>query len=604
MRNSSVYNPLDKFYKSKTGAVKEGQKITFRVKGEYSKVDFVYHKDGENPLCLSMENKGGYFEIAVSFSVGLFWYHFALDSGLHVGVGEGLSGVITDKPCDFQLSVYSSDYSVPKWIKGGIIYQIFPDRFNRSSDKPESIFGRKIHTDLSDDPLFLPNESGEVMNDDFFGGTLNGITEKLPYLKSLNVSVIYLNPIFKAFSNHRYDTGDFTEIDPMLGTEKDLVNLIENARKAGINVVLDGVFNHVGADSVYFNKYGRYNAVGAYQSKDSPYYKWFDFIDYPDDYRSWWGIKTLPAVKKDDPDYVNYICGENGVLAKYIALGVKGFRLDVVDELPQNFVRELRARTKATDKNAIIIGEVWEDASNKISYGKRRQYFLGKELDSVMNYPLKNAIIDFVKYGNAAILSETVKTQTDHYPKFVLDSLMNILSTHDTARILSAVSDLITYGKTKEELAKLKLDEENRKKAVFRLKAASLLQYTLYGVPSVYYGDEIGMQGLFDPQNRRFFAWNDIDEEILSWYKTLGNIRREYASVFGFGECREILSSDGFFAFTRKNKRAGLFVVINLKNKRYSIKFKGKLVNLIDGKEYSDTVSIGNNFLGIFKKAR
>ncbi len=603
MQNKPVYNPLNKFYKSRKGAVKEEQPVRFRVKGDFGKVDFVYHKDNEDPLYLPMENKGGYFEITASFSVGLYWYRFDLNNGLFIGQDENLYGKITDEPCDFQLSVYSKDYVVPKWLKGGIIYQIFPDRFNRGDTNPIEFCGRKIHHDLHDDPYFLPDENGKVLNDDFFGGTICGITEKLPYLKSLNVSTVYLNPIFKAFSNHRYDTGDFMQIDPLLGTENDLKELISKANELNIKIILDGVFNHVGDDSVYFNKYNNYPSVGAYQSKESKYYEWFDFISYPDEYTSWWGIKTLPAVNKENPSYIDYICGKNGVLEHYFKLGIGGIRLDVVDELPQNFVRRLRQTIKSVNKNAIIIGEVWEDASNKISYGKRREYFLGKELDSVMNYPLKNAVIDFVKTGNSKGLSTVIKTQIDHYPKNVLDSLMNILSTHDTARILSAVDDVDICNKTKEELSKITLLGENRKTAVFRLKAASLLQYTLCGVPSVYYGDEIGMQGLFDPLNRRFFAWDNVDEEILLWYTQLGEIRKNH-TAFQSGTFNEICALDGVYAFTRRDKNGELLIISNVKNNRYKLKFKGKLVNLLDGKIYTDGIFLEKNFLGIFIKAR
>ena len=603
MRNKPIYDPLNGFYKSRKGAVKEEQPVKFRVKGDFENISFVFHKDNENPLYLPMENRGGYFEITASFSAGLYWYHFDLHNGLFIGQDENVNGKITDNPCDFQLSVYSKGYEVPKWLKGGIIYQIFPDRFNRGFLKPIETCGRKIHSDLNDDPYFLPNENGKVLNDDFFGGTLCGITEKLPYLKSLNVSAIYLNPIFRAFSNHRYDTGDFMQIDPMLGTESDLKELILKANELNIKIILDGVFNHVGDDSVYFNKYNTYPSVGAYQSKESKYYGWFDFISYPDEYASWWGIKTLPAVNEENPSYIDYICGKNGVLEHYLKLGVGGVRLDVVDELPQNFVRKLRQTVKSVNKDAIIIGEVWEDASNKVSYGKRREYFLGKELDSVMNYPLKNAVIDFVKTGNSKELSTVVKTQIDHYPKDVLDSLMNILSTHDTARILSALDDVDVYNKTKEELSKITLSNENRKTAVFRLKAASLLQYTLYGVPSVYYGDEIGMQGLFDPLNRRFFAWDDIDDEILSWYTRLGEIRKNH-TAFQSGDVKEIYLSHGFYAFTRQDKNGELLIVANVKNDSYKVNFTGKLINLLDGKTYTDGILIEKKFLGIFVKSR
>ncbi|MBQ6728312.1 MAG: glycoside hydrolase family 13 protein [Clostridia bacterium] len=597
-----IFNPLDKFYKSAKGAVKAGKRITFRIKGDFEKVNFLYHRDGEEDFSLPMEKRSGYFELSASFSVGLYWYKFDLNNGLYIGCGSALKGEITDSPEDYQLSVFATDYAVPEWINGGIIYQIFPDRFFRAEDaNVKHVAGRVIHADLHEDPVYLPNKDGEVLNNDFFGGNIRGIIEKLPYLQSLNVSAIYLNPIFKAYSNHRYDTGDYMQIDSMLGTEADLSELISKAEKAGIKIILDGVFNHVGADSVYFNKYGNYPSLGAYQSKKSKYYQWFNFIDYPNDYASWWGIKTLPAVNKRNSDYINYICGENGVIKHYLGLGVKGLRLDVVDELPSEFVRTLRKRVKISDKTALIIGEVWEDASNKISYGVRREYFLGGELDSVMNYPLKNAIISFVKYGDGAALSSTVKSQIDHYPKQTLDCLMNILSTHDTARLLSAVSDADLNGKSKTEMAEIVLCGEEKAAAVFRLKAASLLQYTLYGVPSVYYGDEIGMQGFFDPLNRRYFAWDNIDEDILSWYRLLGKIRTEN-SVFKCGDIKELYVSDGFYSFIRKSGTSELLIVLNIKNKRFSLQFKGKLINLLDGKVYTDGISIEKNFLGIFKK--
>lgn len=596
-----IYNPLDKFYKSITGAVKEQHNIVFRIKGDFEKVDFVCHKEGENPFYLPMKKRGGIFEVSASFSVGLYWYYFDLNNGRFIGQDNDFKGIITENPVHFQLSAYRKDYFVPSWIKGGIIYQIFPDRFYRSGDAPLNFEGRIIHKNTSENPYYLPNGNGKVLNNDFYGGNLKGITEKLPYLKSLNVSAIYLNPIFRAYSNHRYDTGDYLQIDPMLGDENDLKDLVSAANKLGINIILDGVFNHVGVDSVYFNKYGHYNSLGAYQSKNSMYYSWFNFTDYPDEYKSWWGIKILPAVNKENASYINFICGKNGVIRHYLDLGIKGYRLDVVDELPQNFVQILRNSVKSKDENAIIIGEVWEDASNKISYGKRREYFLGKELDSVMNYPLKNAIIGFVKKGDAIALSRTINSLIDHYPKIVLDALMNVLSTHDTARLLSAVSDTEINGKTKSELAETVLSESEKEIAVFRLKAASLLQYTLFGVPSVYYGDEAGMQGFFDPMNRKYFVWNDIEKDILSWYTNLGKIRSEHG-VFKDGTFKEVYRSNGFYAFTRKSLKAEILVVVNVKNNRIDLDFKGKLVNILDGKVYDGKISVEDKFLGIFKK--
>lgn len=593
-----LYYPLNVFYKSVTGAIKENEKVTFRIKGGFSSVCFVCHKDGEIDKYFTMESHNEFFEISIDFSVGIYWYCFKADDRF-IGCGEDFCGVISECPEYYLLSVYASDFRVPDILKGGIIYQIFPDRFNRSKDFRSENFDKFIHKDVTEDPFFLPNENGEVLNNDFYGGNLKGITEKLSYLKTLNVSAIYLNPIFKAFSNHRYDTGDYMQIDPLLGDENDFKDLILQANKYGIVVIIDGVFNHVGADSIYFNKYGNYKTVGAYQSKDSRYYEWFNFFDYPDGYESWWGIKTLPQVNENNADYREYICGRKGVIRKYFDMGVKGVRLDVVDELPDDFVKEIRKAVKSADENAIVIGEVWEDASVKIAYDVRREYFLGAELDSVMNYPLKNAILDFAKYGDANGLSRVVKTIVDRYPKAVIDTLMNILSTHDTARLFSALSDENALGKSKSEMAKIVVND--RETAISRLKVAVLLQYTLMGVPSVYYGDEAGAEGFFDPLNRRFFPWENINKEINAFYVKLGKIRRKY-DAFIDGEFNELYKGNGFYAFTRTGKTSEILVVANVKDKIFDITFDGELEDLISGIKYKDKISAGKNFIAILKK--
>ena len=313
------------------------------------------------------------------------------------------------------------------------------------------------------------NAEGKVLNNDFFGGNIRGILEKLDYLQSLHVTVLYLNPIFRSFSNHRYDTGNFMEIDPTFGTEEEFARLVEECRKRGIRIMLDGVFNHTGDDSLYFNKYGRYPGVGAYQSKDSKYYAWYNFIHYPEKYSAWWGIDNLPAVNEECPSYADYITGENGVIRYWLKYSLGGFRLDVADELPDEFIEKIRQAVKAADPEAVVLGEVWEDASNKIAYSKRRKYFWGKELDSVMNYPLKDAIIQFILSGDTSLFRQTVAMLRDNYPKSVLDSLMNILGTHDTARILTALGGVHAY--TKDEMSYTKLSESgppHRKRSASR----------------------------------------------------------------------------------------------------------------------------------------
>ncbi len=593
-----VYNPLLNDYKSIVGAVPSKENIKFRVKGDFDSVIFVIKKDGEDVCFYDMIKVNGFFEKELSFTSGLYFYYFICGDKF-ISLGDNYQGEISNEIKPFQLSVYEKEFTVPEFLKGGIIYQIFPDRFYSSNDNKTIGEDKILHKNKKDLPIFLHNADGEILNNDFFGGDLKGIIEKLDYLKELSVTAIYLNPIFKAYSNHRYDTANYFEIDPILGTEDDFKNLINEAGKKGIKIILDGVFNHTGSDSVYFNKEGKYNTVGAFQSENSPYIKWYDFIKHPKVYNSWWGIKTLPAVNKgEDSPFIDYICGKGGVLEHYTKLGIGGWRLDVVDELPSHFVERIRKAVKSINKNAIIIGEVWEDASNKISYGKRRRYFCGEELDSVMNYPLKNAILSFVKDKDAKKLSYLIKEQTDHYPKFVISSLMNILATHDTYRLLSAVSSVETNGLSKSEMARIVLSKEEYNKAVLNLKIATLLQFTLPGVPSIYYGDEIGMTGYGDPLNRGYFTWDDIDGEILSWYKTLSSLRKEY-SAFSDGSYSEIIAEGGVFVYKICNDESEVLVAINISSNDIYLSFEGELFERLRKTKYINGYNLQKNGVAV-----
>ena len=584
------YNPLDKFYKSQLGAVCAHEDVTFRVKGNFGSVVFVCKNDGEEKYRrVTMEKRGDYFEAHLSFDTGLYFYYFDVDESF-LGLGDNyLADFIPESY--FQLTVYDKEYIVPNWIYGGVIYQIFPDRFYRAEQVKKVEQNKLLHLNWYDTPKYLPNKFGKVENNDFFGGDLKGIAQKLPYLKDLGVTVIYLNPIFKAYSNHRYDTGDYMQIDPLLGDENDLINLINSADSLGIKIVLDGVFNHTGDDSLYFNKYGSYDSLGAYQSKDSPYYSWFNFTNFPNGYESWWGISTLPQVNESDEGYIDFITCKNGVIDHYTKLGIGGWRLDVVDELPKEFVQKIRSAVKSVNKEATIIGEVWEDASNKIAYGVRREYFQGKELDSVMNYPLKNAIINFIRNKDSIGLSNVIKTQIDHYPTKVLHNLMNILSTHDTLRLMTALCGRDMTGKTKAEMDFVKIEGDDYSKAVKCVKLASLLQFTLCGVPSVYYGDEIGMQGYIDPLNRKCFNWDKQDEQLKEWYKFLGKLRNDY-DAFSDGEFNEEFVGEGVYAFKRVGKKSQLFIIVNASDLDYKLSFDGCLFDLVANKEQKSGMSI------------
>lgn len=593
------YNPLDKYYKSQTGAVEENSIITFRIKGDFDCASFMCKKDGEDVfISHAMTKTCNAFEIEISFDRGLYFYYFNCENGKYIGKNEGFEGVITSNPSPFQLTAYSKDYYVPTWMYGGVIYQIFPDRFYRH-EKNKSVPEYKVlHDNWNELPVFLPNEKGEIVNNDFFGGDLQGIIDKLDYIKELGASVIYLNPIFKAFSNHRYDTGDYMQIDPLLGDMNDLKELIEKAGQKGIKIILDGVFNHTGDDSLYFNRYNRYDSVGAYQSKESPYYKWFNFIKYPNEYESWWGIKTLPQTNENNANYIDFITGNNGVLDYYTKLGVGGWRLDVVDELPSSFVKNIRKAVKTVNNEVIVIGEVWEDASNKISYDQRREYLQGKELDSAMNYPLKNAILNFVKYGDSKGLSHTIKEQIDHYPHKALHAMMNILSTHDTARLMTVLDENYPVNADKKALSIYKIPNENIEMAKFRVKVATLLQFTLCGVPSIYYGDEIGMQGYSDPLNRGTYPWGMEDANLLAWYKFLSKLRSEY-SAFNQGDFEEIFECNGIYIYKRFDSNSQVLLGVNMSDKTLDLEFNNEMIELISNKKYKNNYCLDKNSITV-----
>ncbi len=430
----------------------------------------------------------------------------------------------------WQLSCVPADFHVPREFCGAVMYQIFPDRFHRVGrcDTKGKLLPFWLHQDPRDVPCYLPDENGEVQNCDFFGGNLKGIKAKLDYLRDMGVRVIYLNPIFKAWSNHRYDTADYRRIDELLGTEADFKALCRAAHRRGMKIILDGVFSHTGSNSRYFDRNGVFGN-GAYHCPDSPYRSWFDFTEYPHKYTSWWGIDTLPCVKELDPGFLDFIIeGEDSVIAHWLRAGADGFRLDVADELPDEFIAALRRRLKEVKPEALLIGEVWEDASNKISYGRRRRYFTGGELDSVMNYPFRTAVIDYVTgKDDGKGLARCVMSVAENYPAEVLHTLMNMLSTHDTPRVLS----LLSPGAAPTERARqagYRMSGEELEVALARLRAASFLQFVLPGMPCVFYGDEIGTEGFGDPFCRSYFDWSrQKGNPLQAFFAQLGAMRNE-----------------------------------------------------------------------------
>jgi len=457
---------------------------------------------------------------------GLYFYYFKINARYSAFslYKQGYSDTNMEAGELWQLTCIPFDYKTPDCFKGKVMYQIFPDRFfaDGQCDLTDKIKPFWVHNDVNDVPHFLPDHKGEILNNDFFGGNLLGIMQKLSYISELGVEIIYLNPIFKAFSNHRYDIADYKTIDPMLGTYDDFVALCEQAKKHNIKIILDGVFSHTGIHSIYFQ--------GAISDWNSPYREWYKFNNYPNEYESWWGIKTLPNVEEMTPSYLDYIIrDDDSVIAYWLNAGASGFLLDVADELPDEFIKLLRNRVKEINPDAIVIGEVWEDASNKESYGKRREYFTGCELDSVMNYPFNNAILDFLNYRiNAFEFSNTIMTILENYPKESVDCLMNSLSTHDTVRVITLLGGQLLEG-DKGSKAYNFLQGDALNSAISKVKLAAFMQFALPGNPCIYYGDEVGLQGFEDPLNRRFFPWDNINEELHSHYISLGKLKK----VFG-----------------------------------------------------------------------
>ena len=487
-----------------------------------------------------------------------------------------------------QLTVYRKGWHIPDWLIDGVMYQIFPDRFAKSENITPAV---KPYAEINGDwdggtPKFAAKPGDPLDNNEFFGGNLYGVIEKLDYIQSLGVNIIYLNPIFEAYSNHKYDTADYTKVDGMFGGDAALDKLIDECHKRGIRILLDGVFNHTGSDSVYFNAEGRYDSVGAVNSKDSPYYDWYRFKKYPDSYDSWWGVKILPTLNKDSRSLREFISGETGVIRRWMKRGIDGWRLDVVDELPDSMVAEMNAAALAERDDAILLGEVWEDASNKVAYGQRRKYFQGYELASVMNYPFREAIIDFVLGGDAKKIADHVAVQVERYPREVTLAQMNFLGTHDTERILCMLSDAKTAGMRNAELAVHKLTPLQREVAIKRLKMAAALLYALPGVPCTYYGDEVGMEGWRDPFNRRPFPWGRENTGILEFYRVLGNIRRSEGDLRR-GDFKVVSAKNGVFVFSRGE----ITVVANCSAEAYTVSKCAPFSDIISGTKAERAVS-------------
>lgn len=579
-----LFDSKSKLHKTPFGCIRPGEKCTLCLHIPVScrtvGVSVHFSRDDSFSRDFAMiktktENQYEYFTAEVTLDeCGLYFYYFNIETpqSSFKLMKFGDSDTNIEDGTLWQVSCIPSDYTVADKFKGRVMYQIFPDRFFKYGDccLDSKLEPYRIHGNTDEMPDYLPDGNGKILNNDFYGGNLKGIEQKLDYLQRFGVGIIYLNPVFMAYSNHRYDTCDYKKIDPMLGTEDDFVSLCDAAHRRGMSIILDGVFSHTGCDSVYFDKYNRFGG-GAYNNPDSPYRSWYDFKNYPTEYTSWWGIDTLPCINESDPGYIGYILtDEDSVVKHWLRLGADGFRLDVADELPDEFISLLRKTVKSVKKDAIVLGEVWEDASNKIAYDIRRRYFTEPELDSVMNYPFRNSILALLNgTATADEFASQIMTIAENYPSEVLNCLMNSLSTHDTARIFTTLTGA-DMNMTREQKADYVFTDGERQRAQSLLKTAVFLQFFLPGCACIYYGDEICMEGFNDPFNRGFFNWNNTENETSDFYGRMAHLKNTLEPL-KTGDIRFLTASDGVLVMERRTGCRSVSAAVNLSGQSVKI---------------------------------
>ncbi len=628
-QNFIIHNSHDVKYREPFGAVSCGADVTLRVEANTrltinsAKLVLIEDNGAERHIDMQLEQQQDEKHLYVTRQTvlqepGLLWYYFKLNiDGVDYFYGNnsnaygGIGHIAHHIPVYYQITVFEKAAKVPSWYKDAVIYQIFVDRFFNGNEDGKILNLRNnsfLYSSWEDTPCYIKDrDTGEILKWDFFGGNLLGVIKKLDYLKDLGINTIYLNPVFDSPSSHKYDTSDYKSIDKMFGDNEIFRRLCEEAKAKGMSIILDGVFSHTGSDSIYFNRYGSYNTLGAYQSKESPYYSWYRFHDHPHSYECWWGIDNMPNINEMNPDYRRYIISDEDSVIKYwIKQGIKGWRLDVADELPDEFIKELKAAMQQQDPESILIGEVWEDASNKISYGSRRRYLLGEELDSVMNYPFRSIMMDYIlSWKSAEQANAAMMSLKENYPPHNFYANMNLIGTHDVPRILTILGEApAEEALSYKQKSEYKLDDEKRRLAISRLKLMSLIQMTFPGVPSIYYGDEAGVEGHRDPLNRKTYPWGKEDTELLEWYKKLIAARHKY-SCLSTGDFIPLYARDTVYAYLRiinnekdafgeYRKNSTAVVILNRSkhdNEKIEINLKpwldsGCLIDILSNNEY------------------
>ena len=540
--------------------------------------------------------------------------------------------------------MYSADYHTPDWAKEAVAYQIFPDRFfngdpsndnARTTARGNQPVQHRDWTDLPANASKSPAADGDKWEcNDFFGGDIAGITQKLDYLQKLGITAIYVNPLSAACSNHRYDAVDYGHIDPMLGTEKELQTLAAEMQKRGMHLIMDGVFNHVGDDSIYFDRYGKYKTVGAYEYWSriydlmndkhmkldaakaeakkqleaegqvfSPWHweNWFeirnektkDSMGEKYAYHDWQGFDSLTPFRDADypgseagttvSDLGDYLLrgrdGQKGVIMKWFDDGLSSWRLDVAKEVPPGFWQNVRKsvksiRTKSGDE-PMLLGEIWQDGS---------QFLTGDQFDSVMNYKLSFAVGDlFLNQGKAEACDDELTVLRQNYPKEALYNLMNIVDSHDTVRAI------YKFGGGKENVAQASRQDFDYRLGKARLKLAAMFLMGYPGMPTVYYGDEAGVYGSADPDCRRTYPWGREDKELVEFYRQVIAVRQQHKQLFAHGDVETLLAKGDVYAFARTNDKGEAAVIVLNRGKDMDVELPAAFA--ADGTVFTDQLT-------------
>lgn len=534
-----IYHQMEQVEETKNGGkFKVSIKIPFDF-GWIERVKVTIINNGKSQT-LSMQHIGNQesyanFETTVELKTSAichYYFSFEANGKFQYYKKRDLNGNATcaREEC-WKLSV---GFDAPDWAKGAMMYHIFLDRYRKGRDTKLTLMPRRtIHEHWDEKVVIGPNENGE-WNTDFFGGNLKGIIETLDYIKSLGVTIIYLSPICKSQSTHRYDTGDYEEVDVYAGCNDDLKSLTDLAHRKGMKVILDAVFNHTGNDSKYFNQFGTYDTIGAYQSQDSPYYTFYKkkWINGEETFDYWWGQKNLPECDSNSVTWKKYILGESGIIDKWFGLGIDGLRLDVADELSDEYIQGIAETVKRNKPDGLILGEVWVNPMSQ----NRGYISSGKAMHSVMNYWLIDALIRYYKYCDVWKLDSVLKEIESEYPTPTIQTLMNFTSTHDISRAVE-IFGCNAFQKNGEwswnlcddsvkwiENHQLTTEEYKYGKKVYK-SYLTVLAF-LPGIFSIFYGDEVGTRGIGNLANRAPYPWGHRDKDLLKFVRRIGKIRK------------------------------------------------------------------------------